>query len=167
MSTTSTGIRQISLICIPTPEAAQDTQIIQQQWQAAGMHVTLKTEEQGAYVNDIFGHKPYQAACFRSNQFADPDQLYSSLHSGSNLNLINYSNPQSDKDLETGRTNADFATRKAAYDDLQVQLAHDVPAISLLYDLYGNIATKKVQGIPTAQADSLGAISPDTLNLSK
>jgi ABC-type transport system substrate-binding protein len=157
----------VTLECIPTPEAQQILQIVQQQWQAAGFKVTLKTQEQGAYVNDIFGHRPYQAACFRSNQFPDPDQLYISLHSGSNLNLINYSNPQSDKDLEQGRTNADFATRKAAYDDLQVQLAHDVPAISLLYDLYGNIATTKVHGIPTPEADSLGAISPDTLYISK
>lgn len=157
----------VTLECIPTPEAQQILQIVQQQWQAAGFKVTLKTQEQGAYVNDIFGHRPYQAACFRSNQFPDPDQLYISLHSGSNLNLINYNNPQSDKDLEQGRTHADFATRKAAYDDLQVQLAHDVPAISLLYDLYGNIATTKVHGIPTPEADSLGAISPDTLYLSK
>jgi peptide/nickel transport system substrate-binding protein len=153
--------------CIPTPEAIQILQIVQQQWQAAGMKVTFKTEEQGAYVNDIFGHKPYQAACFRSNQFPDPDQLYTSLHSKSNLNLINYTNPQTDKDLETGRTSGDLATRKAAYDDLQVQLANDVPSISLLYDLYGNIATKKVHGIPTPEADSLGAISPDTFWLSK
>jgi peptide/nickel transport system substrate-binding protein len=157
----------VTLECIPTPEAQQILQIVQQQWQAAGFKVTLKTQEQGAYVNEIFGHRPYQAACFRSNQFPDPDQLYNSLHSGSNLNLINYSSPSSDKDLETGRQNADFATRKAAYDDLQVQLAHDVPAISLLYDLYGNISTHKVHGVPTPEADSLGAISPDALWLSK
>jgi ABC-type transport system substrate-binding protein len=157
----------ITAECIPTPEANQIMAIVKQTWEEAGAKVTLKTTEQGQYVNKIFGTKDYQVACFRSNQMADPDQLYGSLHSGSATNLLNYNNPKVDKALEDGRASADFETRKKAYDIVQDELAKDVPAISLAYDLFSNIYKPSVHGLPVPEAKSLGAIKPATLWISK
>jgi ABC-type transport system substrate-binding protein len=152
----------VTLECIPTTEANQLLQVVQQMWQAAGFGVTLKTEEQGQYVNDIFGHRPYQSACFRDNQFVDPDQLWAGLHSGSSLNLVNYNNAAVDKALDDGRTNSDSTTRKAAYDVVQQDTSTEVPIITLLYDIFGNIYKANVHGLPSPEADSLGAIKPTT-----
>jgi ABC-type transport system substrate-binding protein len=153
----------ISLICIPTPEGNELTQLLQQMWQAAGATVTLKTEEQGQYVTDVFGHKPYQTGCFRNNQFVDPDDIYNTYYSGNSENVINYSNPTVDAALDKGRSDPNMADRIAAYHTVQEQLANDAPGFPLLYDLYANISTSKVHGLPSAEADSLGAIKTVTI----
>ncbi len=153
----------LTLICIPTPEGNELLQLLQQMWGAAGVSVTLKTEEQGQYVSDIFGHKPYQAGCFRNNQFVDPDDLYNSYYTGNTENIINYSNPTVDAALDKGRSDPVMADRVAAYHTMQEQLAQDVPGFPILYDLYANISTSKVHGLPPAESDSLGAIKTTTI----
>ena len=35
-----------------------------------------------------------------------------------------------------------------------------MPAITLAYDIFGNIHTKEVHGLPTPEKNSLGAIKP-------
>ena len=153
----------LSLICIPTPEGNEVTQLLQQMWEAAGATVTLKTEEQGQYVTDIFGHKPYQAGCFRNNQFVDPDDIYNTYYTGNSQNVLDYSNPAVDAALDKGRADPNTADRIAAYHTVQEQLAMDVPGFPLLYNLYANISTSKVHGLPAAEADSLGAIKTVTI----
>lgn len=153
--------------CIPTPEADTLQQLAKQMWEAVGMKVTLKSTEQGQYVNRIFGSKDYTVACFRSNQMTDPDQLYTSLYTGSAVNLLNYSNPKVDKALDEGRTTADVEKRKEAYKIVQEELAKDVPAISLAYDLFVNIYSKKVHGLPVPEGNSLGAIKTAGIWMSK
>ena len=156
----------LTVECIPTPEANSIFQLVQQMWQAVGAHVTLKTEEQGQYVADIFGHKPYQVACFRTNQFVDPDDLYNTYYTGNSQNVLNYSNPTVDAALDQGRSDPNRADRVAAYHTLQERLARDVPGIPLLYDLYGNIYKSTVHGLPTPEANSLGAIKVTTIWMS-
>ena len=51
-------------------------EIYAQALEAAGMKVETKTQDQGAYVGRIFGKVgDFQVACFRTNQFVEPDQL--------------------------------------------------------------------------------------------
>ncbi|MFI5040908.1 MAG: ABC transporter substrate-binding protein, partial [Acidimicrobiales bacterium] len=153
----------VTLECIPTPEANAILQLVQQMWQAAGAKVTLKTEEQGQYVNDVFGHKPYQAACFRSVQFVDPDDTFNSLQTGNSQNVLNYSNPAVDAAFQKGRSDSDMAARIADYHTVQELVANDVPFFPLLYDLFANISKPSVHGLPTAEPDSLGAIKTATI----
>ena len=153
----------LTLECISTPESNSILQLLQQMWQAAGVKVTLQTEEQGQFVSDMYGHKPYQAACFRSTQFVDPDDLYTVYHTGDSDNILNFSDPTVDAAFDKGRSSAVEADRVAAYHTVQEALAQDVPGFPLLYDLYANIYTSKVHGLPTPEADSLGAIKVTTL----
>ena len=148
-------------------ESQQLMPLLQQMWTAVGAHVTLKFTDQGAFVTDKFGPKDYQASCFRTNQFVDPDDLYGTYHSGSGNNTVNLSDPKVDAALEAGRRTSDFAARKAAYDTLQRQLAADVPGFTLAYDLFGNIYSAKVNGLPLPAPDSLGALKMTTIWLSK
>lgn len=159
------GGLKFSLACIPTPEADQILKLVQQMGQQAGMTISLETQEQGAYVNRIFSQKgDYEAACFRTTHFIEPDDIRPSLTTHDTANLIFYSNPAVDKALDEARQTSDLAKRKALYDQVQEQTAKDVPSITTLYDLFANVYNaKKVGPPPDGEANSLGAIKPGFL----
>ncbi len=158
------GGLSFSLVCIPTPESDQLLQIQKQFGEQAGMSITLESQEQGAFVNRIFGKGgDYEAACFRSNQFVEPDQIRASLTTDDGGNVTFYSNARVDELLEQGRATADFDERKAIYDEVQEITAEEVPAITLNYDLFGNVYTDGVGAPPPGEANSLGAIKPGLL----
>ena len=157
----------VTLECIATPEANQVLQLVKQMWEQVGVKVQLISTEQGQFVNKIYGSKDYITACFRSNHFADPDQLYTSLYTGSAANLLNYSNPRMDEALDAGRSTADVAERKEAYAIVQEETAKTIPSIALAYDLFSNIYKPSVHGLPVPEAKSLGAIKTATLWIEK
>lgn len=159
------GGLKFSLVCIPTPEADSILQLIKQMGEQVGMEITLETQEQGAYVNRMFSKAgDYEAGCFRSSHFIEPDAIRPGLTTDDAGNLVFYSNPEVDKLLDEARQTADFDTRKEKYDQAQVLLAEDVPLITTLYDLFGNVYdAKKVGPPPPGEANSLGAIKPGYL----
>ncbi len=159
------GGLKFTLACIPTPEADQLLQLVKQMGEAAGMQITLESQEQGAYVNRIFSKSgDYEAACFRSTHFIEPDAIRPGLTTGDAANLVFYSNTKVDKLLDEARQTADFKARKAAYDEVQVLSGQDVPLLTTLYDLFGNVYdAKKVGPPPPGEANSLGAIKPGFL----
>ncbi len=156
------GGLSFSLACIPTPEADSILQLVKQMGEQAGMHITLQSQEQGAYVSRIFSKSgDYQAACFRTAHFQEPDAWRPTVYTGDTGNLIFYSNKQVDQYLDQARQTADVATRKALYFKAEVITAKEVPAITTLYDLFANIYNaKKVGPPPPGEANSLGAIKP-------
>jgi peptide/nickel transport system substrate-binding protein len=159
---------EITAECIPTPEANSFMELLKQQWEAAGIKVALKTQDQGAYAVRIFGKKgDYQVACFRTGFFAEPDQTRSSYTTGDKNNLVFYSNPEVDKAYLEGAATADFAKRKAAYDKVQDLLAKDLPGLPMMYDLFGNITSTKVSDLPSPEGSALGAIKLTTVYLKK
>ncbi len=158
------GGLEFSLVCIPTPEADQAFQIVKQFGEQAGMKITLESQEQGAFVNRIFGKGgDYEAACFRDNQFVEPDQIRSGLKTDDAGNLVFYSNPTVDDLLEQGRRVQDPAERKKIYDQIQETVGKEIPVIPLLYDLFGNVYTDAVGTPPPGEPNSLGAIKPGYL----
>lgn len=159
------GGLKFSIVCIPTPEADQILQLTKQMGEAAGMQITLESQEQGAFVNRMFSKSgDYEAACFRSNHFIEPDAIRPGLTTGDAGNLVFYSNPEVDKLLDEARQTADFDTRKAKYDKVQEITGQEVPLITTLYDLFGNVYNADVVGPPPpGEANSLGAIKPGFL----
>lgn len=159
------GGLSFKLECIPTPESQQLLELTQQMGQAVGMDITLATQEQGQYVNRIFSKSgDYEAACFRNNHFADPDAIRTGLTTDSSGNLVFYSNPRVDELLQQARATADFEERKAAYDEIQEITAEEVPIITLMYDLFGNVYDDTKAGPPPpGEPNSLGAIKPGFL----
>jgi peptide/nickel transport system substrate-binding protein len=159
------GGLEFELICIPTPEADQILQLVKQMGEAVGMKITLSSQEQGAYVNRIFSKGgDYEAACFRNNHFIDPDQIRAGLTSDDPGNLVFYSNTEVDDLLDRARQTADFDERKELYDQVQEIIAEEIPSITTLYDLFGNVYDEDIVGPPPAgEANSLGAIKPGYL----
>lgn len=159
------GGLKFSIVCIPTPEADAVLQLIKQMGEAVGMQISLETQEQGAFVTRMFSKGgDYTAACFRSSHFIEPDAIRSGLTTGDAGNLVFYSNPKVDKLLDEARQTADFKIRKAKYDEVQVITGEEVPLITTLYDLFGNVYNAtKVGPPPPGEANSLGAIKPGFL----
>ncbi len=159
------GGLEFELICIPTPEAELILNIIKQLGEAAGMKITLKTEEQGTYVNRIFSKEgDYEAGCFRSSHFIEPDAIRPGLTTDDTGNLVFYSNKDVDKLLDEARQTDNFEERKAKYFEVQEILSEEVPLITTLYDLFGNVYDDAKAGPPPpGEPNSLGAIKPGLL----
>ncbi|MSO86690.1 MAG: hypothetical protein EXQ71_04110 [Acidimicrobiia bacterium] len=156
------GGLKFSIVCIPTPEADNVLQLVKQMGEAGGMEITLETQDQGAFVARMFARGgDYEGACFRSGQFQDPDAIRAGLTTDDAGNLTFYSNKEVDKLLKEGQATADFDKRKAAYDKVQEITGEEVPLITTLYDLFGNVYnSEKVGGLPPGEVNSLGAIKP-------
>jgi peptide/nickel transport system substrate-binding protein len=159
------GGLKFTLVCIPTPESELILNIIKQLGEEAGMEIELEFQEQGAFVNRMFSKNgDYEAACFRSSHFIEPDAIRPGLTTGDAGNLVFYSNPDVDRLLDEARQTADFDERKAAYDEVQEITSEDVPLITTLYDLFGNVYDdSRVGPPPPGEPNSLGAIKPGYL----
>jgi ABC-type transport system substrate-binding protein len=129
------------------------------------MKITLESQEQGAYVNRMFSKGgDYEAGCFRSSHFIEPDAIRPGLTTDDAGNLVFYSNDEVDQLLDEARQTADFDTRKEKYFRVQEILADEVPLITTLYDLFGNVYDDSRAGPPPpGEPNSLGAIKPGFL----
>jgi len=162
---TDLGGLDFTLTCIPTPEAELILNIIKQQGEEVGMNITLETQEQGTFVNRIFSKGgDYEAACFRSTHFVEPDAIRPGLTTDDAGNLVFYSNPDVDRLLDEARQTGDVEERKAAYFEVQEITGEEVPLITTLYDLFGNVyEASRVGPPPEGELNSLGAIKPGLL----
>lgn len=159
------GGLKFSIVCIPTPEADSILQLVKQMGEQVGMEITLESQEQGAFVNRMFSKGgDYTAACFRSAHFIEPDAIRPGLTTDDAGNLVFYSNERVDQLLDEARQTADVEERKAKYFEVQEITGEEVPLITTLYDLFGNIYNAdKVGPPPAGEANSLGAIKPGLL----
>ncbi|MFZ6002496.1 MAG: ABC transporter substrate-binding protein [Actinomycetota bacterium] len=159
------GGLEFSIVCIPTPEADLVLNLVKQMGEAVGMKITLETQEQGAFVTRMFARGgDYTGACFRSAHFVEPDAIRPGLTTDDAGNLVFYSNSEVDKLLDEARQTADFDERKAKYDRVQEITGEEVPLITTLYDLFGNVyAADRVGPPPPGEYNSLGAIKPGFL----
>jgi peptide/nickel transport system substrate-binding protein len=159
------GGLSFSIVCIPTPEADGILQLVKQMGEDAGMSITLETQEQGAFVNRMFSKAgDYEAACFRSSHFVEPDAIRPGLTTGDAGNLVFYSNPEVDRLLDEARSTPDVDERRDLYFQVQEITAEEVPLITTLYDLFGNVYNPdRVGPPPPGEPNSLGAIKPGFL----
>ena len=159
------GGLDFTIVCIDTPEAETVLKIVKQLGEDVGMNITIEKQEQGAFVNRIFSKGgDYEGACFRSGQIVDPDALRSGLTTGDAGNIVFYSNPKVDKLLDEARQTADVEVRKQKYFEVQKITGEEVPVITTLYDLFGNIYNPdRVGPPPQAEFNSLGAVKPALL----
>ncbi|MEJ7583916.1 MAG: hypothetical protein WKF43_07460 [Acidimicrobiales bacterium] len=155
-------------MCIPTDEARRVLGLVQRQMKKIGLNQSNEFQDQGAYVNRIFSKGgDYQLGCFRSAQIANADGLYSGLYTDQPGNVTFYSNPKVDKALDAIRATVDTKEQIANLKIVQEELAKDVPVMTTLYDLFGNMYTTKIAGVPAPEPWSLGAIKFATLYLKK
>jgi peptide/nickel transport system substrate-binding protein len=158
----------ITLSGLPNIDDAKVLQQLASQWKQAGINVTIESLEQTAYITKI-ATGDYQAAFFRNYGFADPDANYvffsSSTAKGAgtvSINFTQYTTPDLEKDLATGRTSGFPNVRKDAYDDLVKQLNASATNIWLYNTPYSFVADPSVHGLSNAEKVSFGNYMPKT-----
>ena len=164
----ATGATSLSftLSGLPSIDDAKTLQQLQAQWKQAGITVKIETLEQTAYITKI-ATGGYQAAFFRNYGYPDPDQDYYFWSSTTakgvgnvSINFTQYTTPQMDKDLTTGRGSGYVNVRKPAYDDLVKQLNAGATNIWMYSTPYSFIAQKqgpRASTHPTAPPTSRSA----------
>jgi len=135
------------------PKTLQAMQLVQSQWQKAGMQITLKQVEQAQYISKALVGD-YQAYEWRQFGESDVDEDFLWWHSLTAadegklaLNFSRNKDPQIDKDLITGRTNPDPAVRKQAYQDIARQLNKDLPFIYIAEIPWSTFFKSNVHGV--------------------
>jgi peptide/nickel transport system substrate-binding protein len=103
----------------PVPTNERLTQLLQQQWQAAGMQVRLKSTEQGQFIIDAVQGN-YQANTWRQFGANDPDVDYVWWHQSNAtgplaLNIARFQNQELSDALDAARATPDEAERIRQY----------------------------------------------------
>jgi ABC-type transport system substrate-binding protein len=124
-------------------------------WKQAGINTTIKQVEQSSFIlNALVGN--YSAYLFRQFGEQDPDGdvvWWSSATAAPvgqlSLNFARNKDPQIDQALLQGRTSADEATRKAAYQAIANRFAQDVPYVWIATTVWAVASKPKVHGVVT------------------
>ena len=175
------GTPTLQLLTITDPRLAQVVQIIQQMWSQVGFEVSISQIEQANLIsNFIFGK--FQAATSYQFGAVNPDINYvwwSTTTAGPvgsiALNFARNSDPVIEQNMLTGRHTTDSATRVAAYQAVNKQLAKDLPYLWLQQYIFSEVATTRVQNwanptLPNGMkgyAFDEGIFSPTAIWLSK
>ena len=111
----------------------------------------------------------YEASILQIYNAPDPDQFHYfwsadsiSGYGGININLTQYSNPQMEAAVKTGRVSGDTATRKAAYDVVVDQINGAAANIWLYWNPFSLVADNNVHGLEGARAVPFTYSNPKT-----
>lgn len=131
-------VKNLKITLSYAPIFKEVAESIQKDWQAIGVEVTLKEEQQLP--------KNFQAYLTTNKLPADPDQytLWHSTQIGKG-NITALKDDKIDKLLEDGRTEKDEAKRKEYYFEFQRFLVEDAPAAFLYYPYKYRLVYKNVK----------------------
>ncbi|MHB1987604.1 MAG: ABC transporter substrate-binding protein [Acidimicrobiales bacterium] len=144
---------EVKLTTIIGPQYAQVVQLVQENWQAAGVKTTVGQIDFTAFVTDsVLGD--YQACTFEQFGATDPDQNYIWWSTESYakigavaLNMARNRDARLQAALTKGRESSDTAVRARAYQDVSRYLAEDLPYLWLGRTYWAAIADHNVVGV--------------------
>jgi peptide/nickel transport system substrate-binding protein len=155
----STG-KPVSFAIAHTPDAAttREAEFVQQQMQAAGMHVTLTPIQQAQQINIALTGK-FQAQMWRQFGAVDPDLNYiywspTNINSAFSINMARNSDPKMQAALLKGRQSPVAADRAAAYQQVGQLMAAELPYLWTVRTVWSIGAQAKVENFdnPTTPA---------------
>ena len=111
------------------PEFAGIAEAIRAQLAMIGVTVELEPVEWTTYLDRWFDRE-FQCFVSYNGSGHDPDSaLYPAFHTDGSDNAFQFSEEEIDRLLESGRTLTDHETRRSVYQNLEVALAEEAPAI--------------------------------------
>jgi peptide/nickel transport system substrate-binding protein len=141
------------MVVTATPRGREIGQIFQEFWRDVGADATIDQIDQTALVTKAF-RRDFQLTPWRIIDLADPDpQMYANFHTGSPVNLANYSNPEVDRLLDDARGSADQEKRADDYCAIARILNQEVPWFWTVDNHYFSIAKPQLKGIPKQFSD--------------
>jgi peptide/nickel transport system substrate-binding protein len=120
--------------CPPDPTLNELSQLYQNFWNTLGMDVKLNTVEQAAHVQNGIA-KDYEVQCWRVGSETDPYTTLRDAFSEGPLNFTGYTSPEIDEALVTLRSTTDIEERKAAVEQIGMDIAENVPNLFTGYTL--------------------------------
>ncbi len=150
--------------CSQNKQSQQLAEVIQAQFQAIGIEVTIRSLEWGTFYDDVVKGN-FQTYILSWVGVTDPDIFFSLFHSESippnGRNRGHYRNPEMDKLLEQGRCILDTQQRTEIYHRIQGIAAEDLPYVNLWHS--NNIAVMKealvgYQMYPAGDFDSIARL---------
>jgi peptide/nickel transport system substrate-binding protein len=145
------GTPSVQLMTIPDPLEIKVVQAVQQMWEQVGFNVTL-TEVEQATIIDNFVLGKFQAVTSYQFGAVNPDLNYVwwstttiSPIGSVGLNFSRLDDPVIEQNMLTGRHTTDQATRVAAYQAVNEQLAKELPYLWIEQYLFSEVATPRVQ----------------------
>ena len=172
--TSSPSSRPTASRSTSTPSASRPTSpagvlgLVQDQMKKAGMTQTNEFKDQGSYVNRIFSKSgDYQVGCFRSPRPPAPTGSTTRSSPTGPATSCSIRTPRSTRPSTPSGPPPTRTSRPSCSRRCRSEAAKDLPVLQLLFDLFGNIHTDKVSGLPAPEPWSLGAIKVAGLYLEK
>jgi peptide/nickel transport system substrate-binding protein len=131
-----------------TPRGRANGQILQQFWKNIGVDMEIEQVDQATFPPRAFQRK-FEVIGWRIVDFPEPDvQMYANFHSGSPVNLANYTNPELDKLLEDARVTPDEPKRIELYCAVSRIINQNATWFWTFQNTYYAMAKAKVKGVP-------------------
>lgn len=111
------------------PEFVNIALVIQDQLREIGVTAELEQVEWATFI-ERWRARDFDAFVSFNGSGNDPDRaLYPAFYTDGSVNAFQFSDPEVDELLDTGRTTPDREARKATYQQLEVALAEAAPAV--------------------------------------
>lgn len=145
---------KLSLLTSSGPAAVRTAVLEKEMLEAAGFTITLVVQSEGDLINSAIGGT-FDLASFRNQPGDDPDSNFHWWNGAGNpVNFGRFDDEVINKNLVTGRTSADPAERKGAYEAIEKRFAEQVYNVYLWYAPWAVAEAANVHGI-------LGSDLPD------
>lgn len=125
-------------------------QLLQKQWSQIGANVHIITVGNSDLDQQYIRPRNFDALLFSENTGADPDPFafwHSSQSHDPGLNLASFANTSADKLLTGARATNDVSMRAKDYQQFQLIVTQEIPAIFLDSSVYVYNVPKKIHGI--------------------
>ena len=132
--------------CPPDPTLNELSQLYQSFWTQLGMDVDLETVEQATHVQNGIA-KDYEVQCWRVGSESDPYTTLRDAFTEGPLNFTGYTSPEIDEGLETLRSTTDIEERKAAVEQIGLDIAENVPNLFTGYTLTDIAVREEVKNV--------------------
>jgi 4-phytase/acid phosphatase/peptide/nickel transport system substrate-binding protein len=130
------------------PRGRRLGQVLQQFWNQVGANMEIEQVDQATIPPRAF-MRQFQLTPWRIIDLADPDpQMYANFHTGSPVNLANYSNPELDKLLERARSSADIEKRTEDYCAISRLINQEATWFWLFQNTYHAVSSARLKGLP-------------------
>jgi 4-phytase/acid phosphatase/peptide/nickel transport system substrate-binding protein len=135
------------MLATATPRGRTNGQVMQQFWKKIGANMEIEQVDQATIPPRAFTHR-FQVTPWRIIDLADPDpQMYANFHSGSPVDLANYSDPELDRLLEHARVTGDIAERTKDYCAISRLINKQAIWFWTFQNTYYAISTAKLKGL--------------------
>ena len=135
------------MLVTATPRGRAAGQVLQQLWKRVGADMEIDQVDQATIVPRAFSHQ-FQLTPWRIIDLADPDpQMFANFHTGSPVNLAQYSNPELDRLLEHARVTGDKAERAADYCAISRLINAEATWFWTFQNTYYAIGKAKLHGV--------------------